>query len=270
MTGQRANRHECPPEAALHGGGLMGPKRDRQIVAATHVPAAHRPTVASRDAPWNRTMARDFRESFTGRALRFGLVSANASPPLTARLTLTTLTAGTARPAHALRWPHLLQLLQLLRREDLLELRFGFGFQGRHLLELVGGQVQLLHGARGQQVKAALATGTAGTTAFSTRSTTGAAGAAFVTGRTLPFRALIVVLRNEQASGCAQRQREKDDFCFHDMCWCFGVVFTVFSPRSPSAPTRCSKQSGWSAEIVAGPAAGATLKDRFLIPALVS
>jgi hypothetical protein len=61
----------------------------------------------------------------------------------------TTGPAATIGAAHGLRWPHLVQLLHLFACEDLLELRFHFGFQVRQFLVLFGAQVQLLHGARG-------------------------------------------------------------------------------------------------------------------------
>ena len=69
----------------------------------------------------------------------------------------TTLTVGaaTTRAAGAPGRPHLLQLLELLRRQDLLELRLHLSLQGRQLLLLVGGQVQVLLRHRGQQVKPA-------------------------------------------------------------------------------------------------------------------
>ena len=85
---------------------------------------------------------------------RLGRVFVTARAALTIR---TTLTAGaaTARAAWAPGWPHLFQLLQLLRRQDLLKLRLHLGFQRRHLLLLVVGQVQLLLRAWGEQVEPA-------------------------------------------------------------------------------------------------------------------
>src|SRR5205814_1180427 len=56
--------------------------------------------------------------------------------------------------------------------------------------------------------------GTARTAAF-VASAARATGAAVAAGRTLPVGALIAVLRCEEARGCAQRQREDDDLCFH-------------------------------------------------------
>jgi hypothetical protein len=58
---------------------------------------------------------------------------------------------------------------------------------------------------------------------------------------------LIAVLCREEARGGAESQREEEDFCFHDV-----LCFTVCSPRPPSAPSRCSKDSGWNVERVAG------------------
>ena len=102
----------------------------------------------------------------------------------TASLTaLTALSAGPAGAALALRWPHLLQLLQLLGRQDLLDLRLHLSLQRRHLLLLIGGQVQLLLRARGHQAKPALPARTTGNT-----------GAAFATWRRLCVGALISVL----------------------------------------------------------------------------
>ena len=81
---------------------------------------------------------------FLGRTLRTVFAVGSA---LTIR---TTLTAGTTGPAWAPRRPHLLQLLELLGRENLLDLRLHLSLQGRHLRLLIGGQVQLLLGPWGQ------------------------------------------------------------------------------------------------------------------------
>lgn len=64
--------------------------------------------------------------------------------------------AATTRAAGSPRWPHLLQLVELLGRQDLLELRLDLSLEGRDLLLLIGGQVQSLLCAGGQQVKPAL------------------------------------------------------------------------------------------------------------------
>jgi hypothetical protein len=127
---------------------------------------------------------------------------------LTARAARAALTTRTARAALALRWPQLLQLLHLLRGEDLLELRLHFGLQGRDLLLLIGGEVELFLGARWHQVKPARP----------------AAGAAFTARRSLPGRLLIAVLRGERARGSAQRQREEDDFRSHGVFCLYRVV----------------------------------------------
>ena len=87
---------------------------------------------------------------------------ASLTPRTAAAGAVLTPTGAAARAAHtagaalARRWPHLVQLLQLLGREDLFELRLYIGFQRRHLLLLIGGQVQVLLCPRGQQVKPAL------------------------------------------------------------------------------------------------------------------
>ena len=94
--------------------------------------------------------------------------------------------AGTAttRSTGAPGWTHLLQLLELFRRQDLLELRLHLGLQGCNLLLLILGQVQVFHRAWGQQMKPALSA-----------RTTRATGAAFVMGRALPVGRWITVLR---------------------------------------------------------------------------
>ena len=61
-----------------------------------------------------------------------------------------------ARATWTLRGPHLLQLLQLLGRQDLLDLCLHLRLQVRHLLLLVCGQVQLLQCTRGQHVESTL------------------------------------------------------------------------------------------------------------------
>ena len=101
---------------------------------------------------------------FLRRALRAVL---SAGAPWTA--------IGAAHAAGAPGRPHLLQLLQLLGRQDLLELGLRLGLQGRQLLLLVGGQVQLLLRARRQRVKPAPSARTTGTT-----------GTPFAGGRTSP------------------------------------------------------------------------------------
>src|ERR1035438_5151884 len=89
--------------------------------------------------------------------------------------------AATTRSTGAPGWAHLLQLLELFRRQDLLELRLHLGLQGCNLLLLVLGQVQVFHCAWGEQVKPAR----------SARTT----GAALVMGRALPVGRWIAVLR---------------------------------------------------------------------------
>ena len=69
---------------------------------------------------------------FLGRTLRFGLAITTTRAALTAR-------TAPARAAWAPRWPHLLQLFELLGCQDLLELRLYLSFQGRHLLLLILG-----------------------------------------------------------------------------------------------------------------------------------
>ena len=143
-----------------------------------------------------------------------------AGAALTTRTTttasLSTLTAGTALStgtALALRRAHLFHLLELLGCQVLLDLGLHLSFQVRHLFHLIGGQVQLLLGARRQQVKSALSALSAGAT-----------GAALTSWGTLPARGLITVLRCEEARGSAQCQREEDDFRFHDV-FCVYCVF---------------------------------------------
>ena len=92
--------------------------------------------------------------------------------------------AATTRSTGAPGWAHLLQLLELFRRQDLLELRLHLGLQGCNLFLLILGQVEVFHCARGQQMEPALSA-----------RTSGAAGAALVMGRTLPVRWLIPILR---------------------------------------------------------------------------
>jgi hypothetical protein len=152
---------------------------------------------------------------FTGWRLRTAFSTGAA---LTAvRPALTTTRAATG-PALASRRPHLLQLLHLRGRQDFLKLCLHFGLQGRHLLLLVGGQLQLLLCAWRQQVKpAALAARPA---ALSAR-TTGAAGGASAWRRTLPVRLLIGILRCDEARRCAERQCKEDDFDFHNIFYVF-------------------------------------------------
>ena len=78
----------------------------------------------------------------------------------------TTCATGTPTTPTALgrRWPHLLQLLKLLGRQDLLDLSLHLDLQGRQLLLLVARQVKLLLCARGEEVKPAASTRAAGTT----------------------------------------------------------------------------------------------------------
>jgi hypothetical protein len=107
---------------------------------------------------------------FLGWALRTAFAAGAAL------ITGTTLTAGAATTlaAWAPRGPHLLQLLYLLGRQNLLQLRLYLSLQRRHLLLLVGGQVQLLLCPRGQQVKSARpAPGAALRPAFRRRTFTG-------------------------------------------------------------------------------------------------
>ena len=103
----------------------------------------------------------------------------------------TTLTVGvaTTRAAGAPGRPHLLQLLELLRRQDLLELRLHLSLQGRHLLLLIGGEVQLLLCAWGQEVKPTLPARTVPRTPL----------CAGFRRRTLPVLGLIIVLCREEA-----------------------------------------------------------------------
>ena len=84
----------------------------------------------------------------------------------TLRATFATRPAEPAGAALALRRPHLLQLFELLGRENLLDLRLNLGFQGRHLFLLIVGQVQLLLRARRQDVKTARAAWSASRTAL--------------------------------------------------------------------------------------------------------
>ena len=60
-------------------------------------------------------------------------------------------------------------------------------------------------------------------TALSAGTTTGTTGPNFTVGRTLPFGALITVLRGDEARGSAQCQRKDDDFCFHDVFFVYCV-----------------------------------------------
>ena len=136
---------------------------------------------------WNRTVCRLGRELFAGRMLGLGLVFAAARAALAIRATLTAGTAAT-RAAHAPGWAHLFQLLELLGRQDLLQLRLHLSLQGRHLLLLIVGQVQLFLCARRQQVKPARST-----------PTTWTSGTAFAARRTLPLWRLITVLRCQEA-----------------------------------------------------------------------
>jgi len=84
-----------------------------------------------------------------------------------------TVMAITTFAARALRWPHLLQLFQLVGGQNFLELRLRLGLQGRHLFLLVGGQVELLHSARRQQMESALADRTTGAAFAGSRTITG-------------------------------------------------------------------------------------------------
>lgn len=118
------------------------------------------------------------------------------------------LSAGSAGSALTLRRPHLLQLLHLFGCQDLLELRLQFRFECRQFLLLFGGQVQLLHGPRRQQVKPTLSAGSA------LSGTAGTTGAAFAGRRTLSVGGLIAILSGEQAGRGTECQREEDYFRF--------------------------------------------------------
>jgi len=130
------------------------------------------------------------------------------------RASLTTRTTRTTLAALAHWRAHVFQLFELFRREDLLQLRLRLGFEGGDLLLLFVGQVQFFLCTGRKQVNPA-------TTAAGIAH---APGDAFAAGRTLPGRALIVVLRGEEARGSAEGQREEEDFCFHDV-FCVYLVF---------------------------------------------
>jgi hypothetical protein len=108
----------------------------------------------------------------TGAALPAG-ATLTTRTATASRTALSTLIARTTRAPLTYRRPHLLQLLELLGRQDLLHLRLYLSLQSRHLLLLVVSQVELLHGPRRQQVQPALSARTTGTTgaAFATRRT---------------------------------------------------------------------------------------------------
>ena len=94
-------------------------------------------------------------------------------PGRRAALAIGTGTSAITAAAAALGRAHLLQLFHLLGSEDFLELRLRLSFEGRDLLLLVGGEIELLFGTRRQQVKPARTT---------------AAGAGFAAGRAFAGR----------------------------------------------------------------------------------
>jgi hypothetical protein len=111
-----------------------------------------------------------------------------------AAATRATITARSTRPAAlAARRMHLLQLRELLGRQDLFQLGFHIRFQIRELLLLVVGEVQPLIGSGREDMHPAARS----------------AGTVFAGRRLLPVRRGRGILGQEQAGGGAERQYEK-------------------------------------------------------------
>ena len=119
------------------------------------------------------------------------------------RTTLATTAAATAL-ATALRRAHLFKLGHLLRRQDFFQLGLRLGLERGQILFLVRRQVQRFFGARGQQMKAALAAFAAGS-AHASRTTLTAirARGAFAGGRSAAL-----ILGHYRHRGHAECQRQ--------------------------------------------------------------
>jgi hypothetical protein len=140
-------------------------------------------------------------------------------------LARTTLTAIETTPEAAwrARRTHLVQLLHLVRRQDLLQLDPHIGFQVGQLLLLIGGQIQMFPSLRREQVESATTTGAGGRTA----------GTAVRRGWTLTVTRRGTVLGVDETSRGTQCQDEEEYFGFHNLCSC---LYTVISPQPPTAP----------------------------------